>query len=132
MASIAQALPAPGHRSTWLSAWLREELAPYPGRTALVARMVTAATLVMIICMTFRLPFAPYGAVYALTLSRESLGATKTAAWSLAAGFILAGAYAIFGALLVLGDPMLHLGVRYCMWVKMPLRAEDYIVSSHK
>ena len=86
MASIAQALPATSGRSTWVGEWLRNELAPYPGRVALVARMVIAATLVMIVCMTFRLPFAAYGAIYAVTLSRESLCETKAAAWSLTIG----------------------------------------------
>jgi multidrug resistance protein MdtO len=59
----------------WLREFLREELAPYPGREKLVARMVIAATLVMLISMTFRLPFA-YQAIYALVISRETHWAT--------------------------------------------------------
>ena len=46
--------------------FLKEELTPYPGRAALVARMVMAATLVMIITMTFRLPYGAYCAIYAV------------------------------------------------------------------
>jgi len=71
--------------------------------------MVTASTLVMILCMTFRVPFAPYGAIYALTLSRESLEATGNAVRMFAIGFLLAGAYVVAGAMLVLGDPILRL-----------------------
>lgn len=71
--------------------------------------MVTAATLVMIISMTFRLPFAAYGAIFAVILSRESLEVTKNEAGMLAIGFISAGAYVLVGAMLVLGDPMLRL-----------------------
>ncbi|WP_353070947.1 hypothetical protein [Tunturiibacter gelidiferens] len=36
--------------------FLKEELVPYPGRSALVGRMVTAATLSMLITMTFASP----------------------------------------------------------------------------
>ncbi len=109
MASIAQTLSASSSRSTWLGDWLRGELAPYPGRVALVARMVTAATLVMIISMTFRVPFAAYGAIFALILSRESLEVTTNEVRMLAIGFVSAGAYVLVGAMLVLGDPSLRL-----------------------
>ena len=76
MASIAQSLPASNRSLAWLWEWLRDELAPYPGRALLVARMVIAATLVMIIGMTFRIPYAWQGAIYALLVSRESPRAT--------------------------------------------------------
>ena len=39
---------------------LREELAPYPGRGILAARMVVAATLMMLVDLTFGLPDAAY------------------------------------------------------------------------
>ena len=50
MATLAQS-----HRSRpdrWTGSWefLKEELAPYSGRVETVARMVIAATLVMIVC----------------------------------------------------------------------------------
>jgi multidrug resistance protein MdtO len=76
MASIAQSLPAPGNPLAWLWRWLKDELSPYPGRTLLVARMVIAATLVMTVCMTFRIPYAFQGAIYALIVSRENRRAT--------------------------------------------------------
>ena len=62
----------------WLREFLKEELAPYPGRGTLVARMVIAATLVMLITMTFRLPFGVQ-AIYALVISRETHWATVKA-----------------------------------------------------
>ena len=49
-------------RLAWLWDFLKEELTPYPGRAGTVTRMVIAATLVMIICMTFRIPYAFQGA----------------------------------------------------------------------
>jgi multidrug resistance protein MdtO len=70
--------------------------------------MVIAATLVMIISMTFRLPYGAYAALFALNLSRESLEAGATAVRMIVIGFVLAGAYTFAGAMLVLGDPMLR------------------------
>jgi multidrug resistance protein MdtO len=46
----------------WLRDFLRQELAPYPGRGVLVARMVLTATIVMLITETFRIPFGAYAA----------------------------------------------------------------------
>src|SRR5215469_8098687 len=125
MASLAQSLPAPGGRSTWLWQWLREELTPYSGRTLLVARMVLAAALVMIINMTFRLPYGAYSALYALTLSRESLEETKRAVWMIVLGFALAGAYVLATGMLVAGDPMLRF-----LWVAATLFLIFYAISA--
>src|SRR5258708_7327666 len=108
MASIAQALPVANGRLTWLWQWLRDELTPYPGRVLLVARMVSAATLVMIISMVFRLPYGAYSALFALNLSRETLEGTSRAVRMIAIGFVLGGAYALAGSMIVLGDPMLR------------------------
>ena len=108
MAAIAQPLPASKHKFAWLWDWLRDELTPYPGRGALVVRMVIAATLVMVLSMTFRLPYGAYGAIYAFILSRESLDATAGAVRMVIIGFVLAGAYITLGMMLVLGDAMLR------------------------
>ena len=40
----------------WFADFLKQELAPYPGRASTVARMVISATLVMLIIMIFRIP----------------------------------------------------------------------------
>jgi multidrug resistance protein MdtO len=58
MATIAQTLPNSTARLAWFSEFLKEELAPYDGRAALVARMVITSTLVMILSMSFRPPLA--------------------------------------------------------------------------
>src|ERR1700722_4746514 len=80
MASIAQSLPASSRPLGGVLEWLRDEQSPYPGRLALVARMVTGATLVMIVCMTFQIPYAFQGAIYALIVSRENRRATLRSA----------------------------------------------------
>jgi multidrug resistance protein MdtO len=91
---------------------LREELSPYPGRGALVARMVSAASIVMVINMTFKIPYGVYGAVYALTLSREAPDATLHATKNLIVSFSLAAVYALVGAVFFSGEPVLRL-----LWV---------------
>jgi multidrug resistance protein MdtO len=108
MASIAQPLPVSNSQLAWLWEWLRDELTPYPGRALLVARMVTAAALIMIIGMTFRIPYAWQGAIYALLVSRESPGATIKSAATI---FLVTGigvAYLILSMQLVLNIPPLH------------------------
>jgi len=64
----------------WLRDFLKEELVPFPGRAALVARIVIAATIVMILTMTFRIPFGAYAATYTFLISRESPQATVRSA----------------------------------------------------
>jgi multidrug resistance protein MdtO len=79
MATLAQPLPKSSSPPLWLKGFFKEELAPYPGRAALVARMAVAATIVMLLTMTFRIPYGAYGAIYALTISRENPEATAKA-----------------------------------------------------
>jgi multidrug resistance protein MdtO len=125
MAAIAQSLPRSSGRLGWFRDFLRDELAPYPGRAALVVRMVTAATLVMIIGMTFQMPYSVYAALYGLILPRESLEATASAVRGLVVGVVLAGAYVLVGAMLFLGSPMLRL-----LWVVVTLFLVFYLLSA--
>src|SRR5580704_1497254 len=93
---------------TWLWEFLKHELAPYPGRAAIVARMVLAATLVMIICNSFRIPYAFLGAIYALMISRENPRATLSSAGTVllfAAGGV---AYVLVSVQFVVSVPSLH------------------------
>ena len=76
MALVAQSLPELLRPLTWLQRFLKEELAPYSGRKEIVARMVIASTLVMVVCMTYRIPYAAFGAIYALLITRETFRAT--------------------------------------------------------
>lgn len=108
MTSVAHRLPQLSRRLDWLAAFLSEELRPYPGRTATVARMVFAATLVMIICMTFRLPCAFQGAIYALMVSRENLRATFGSAATILAFSVIGTIYLLGSAWFVVGSPPLQ------------------------
>src|SRR6201998_4726110 len=108
MAPLAQTLPKPSSPLLWLKEFFKEELAPYPGRAALVARMTIAATIVMLLTMTFRIPFGAYGAIYALTISRENPEATAKAAKTLIVAFALSVLYILIGAMFFLQDPSLR------------------------
>ena len=125
MAAIAQSVPSSSSPLTWLWDWLKDELAPYPGRSLLVARMVTAATLVMIISMTFRLPYGAYAALYAFNISRDSIEGTKRAVQSIVIGFPVAGAYILTGAMVVMGDPLLRF-----LWIVATLFLIFYGISA--
>jgi multidrug resistance protein MdtO len=93
---------------TWLWEFLKHELAPYPGRAVTVARMVLAATLVMIICNTFRIPYAFLGGIYALLISRESPRATLSSAGTVLLLAASGVAYVLVSVQFVASVPLLH------------------------
>lgn len=125
MATAAKTLFEPHSPSPWLWTFLKEELAPYPGRTALVARMTIAVTFVMIINMVFRIPYGAYGAIYALIISREDLSTTVNAVRTIIIAFALSVLYILVGALFFLQDPNLRL-----FWVIATLFLMFYTLSA--
>jgi multidrug resistance protein MdtO len=108
MATIAQSLPQPSGPLPWLWKFLQQELAPYPGRTALVARMTIAATLVMIVCMTFRVPSAFQGAIYVLMISRQTSRATGESAVTILLVTAVGAAYLLVSMWFVVNLPVFH------------------------
>ena len=104
LAQPAQEWPRP---LAWLREFLKEELAPYPGRGTLVARMVIAATLVMLITMTFRLPIGVQ-AIYALVISRDTHWATVKAMRLAILTLAVGAGYVIVGTMFALDDPLLR------------------------
>src|SRR3984885_4315371 len=92
----------------WFREFIRWEVAPYPGRVNTVTRMTIAATLVMIIVVTFRVPNAFLAALYAILLARENLAATWRAGRMIVLGFVGASLYTLFGMMLFRGYPITH------------------------
>jgi len=91
----------------------------------MVARMTLAATLIMIIGMTFRIPYTWQGAVYALIVSRENTRATLKSAATI---FLVTGIGAIYfltTVRLVINVPLLHF-----LWVIGTLFLAFYAVSA--
>jgi multidrug resistance protein MdtO len=108
LASLAHDISQAPRPVAWLWEFLKHELAPYPGRALTVARMVLAATLVMIICNTFRIPYAFLGGIYALLISRESPRATLISAGAVLLLAATSVAYIAVSIQFVISVPALH------------------------
>jgi multidrug resistance protein MdtO len=108
VATLAHGIRGVPRPLTWLWEFLKHELAPYPGRALTVARMVLAVTLVMVICNTFRIPWAFLGGIYALLISRESPRATLNSAGAVLLLSAIGVAYVIISVQFVISVPVLH------------------------
>src|ERR1700761_3366799 len=109
--------------------FLKTELTPYPGRAWVVARITIAATLVMILVMTFQIPSGFLGAIFTLFLSRENPSATLASGLRAIAAFVAATIYTLIGVALFVDDPLTHfLGVGVSLFVSFFLIsiANDY------
>jgi multidrug resistance protein MdtO len=109
MATAAQTIATPTPPLQWFGQFLKEELAPYPGREALVTRAVVAATIVMILTMVFRMPYGAYAVLYAVTISRENPQATVKEVKTIVLAFAACVLYILAGAMLFLVDHNLRL-----------------------
>jgi multidrug resistance protein MdtO len=93
---------------SWFREFIRWEVAPYPGRISTVLRMTIAATLGMLIVMTFRIPNAFLAAFFSLLLARENLTATWRGGRLVVLGFAAASVYILLGMMLFRGYPITH------------------------
>lgn len=108
MATLAHGIAEAPRPLRWLWGFLKSELVPYPGRALKAGRIVLATTLVMIICNTFRIPYAFVGGIYALVISRDNPRATLSSAGTIilmAAGSV---AYVLLSVQFVVSVPALH------------------------
>ncbi len=105
-------IPHAARFSDWFPDFLKKELAPYPGRGALVARMVISATLTMILIVTFRIPGGYIGALTAFLFSRENLVSTARSAIFMIGAFVIGALFIPVGARLLASTPETHF-----MWV---------------
>jgi multidrug resistance protein MdtO len=108
MATASVRIPHAERFSTWFPDFLRKELAPYPGRGTIVARTTIAATLTMILIVTFRIPGGAIGALCAFILSREDLVATAKSAISFIAVFALSMIFIPIGGRFFAAEPITH------------------------
>ena len=127
MATAAQSVSLTPSSLSWLGEFLKNELSPYQGRTALVSRMVIAATLVMVIGMVFRIPYTFQGAIFALTVSRESSQATFKSASLILAFTGIGAVYLLVSVRFVISLPTLHL-----LWVIASFFLGFYAISTIK
>lgn len=109
MATATQTITKPASPWQWFEQFLKEELAPYPGREAVVSRAVIAATIVMILTMVWRMPYGAYATLYALTISRENPETTIKEVKTIIVAFAVCVLYILAGAVFLLSDPDLRL-----------------------
>ncbi len=103
--------------------FLKTELTPYPGRAWVAGRVTIAATIVMIIIMTFRIPLGYQGAIFTLFLSRENPTATFRSGFNTVLGFFAGTTYALLSLALLIGDPLTHF-----LWVGISLFISFYLL----
>jgi multidrug resistance protein MdtO len=129
MASQEQALPAVAQHKTlddasvWFWQFLKTELAPYPGRAWVVGRMTVAATITMILVMTFRIPYGFLGAIYTLFLSRESPTVTLRSGIRVTVIYVIATIYTVVGVMTMVGSPITHF-----LWIAISLFLAFYLI----
>jgi multidrug resistance protein MdtO len=87
--------------------------------------MTLAATLIMIVCMTFRIPYAFQGAIYALMISRESPRATLGSAAIIASVTAIGATYLLISVQLVINFPEFHF-----LWVISSFFLAFYAISA--
>src|SRR6201991_5060972 len=102
---------------------IRKELTPYPGRAWVVGRVTIASTIVMLLVMTFQLPGGFLGAIFALFLTRENPMATFRAGFRAVAAFLIATAYSIVTAALLIDEPLTHF-----LWIIVSLFIAFYLI----
>jgi multidrug resistance protein MdtO len=108
MASEPIHLPHAERFSDWFPEFLKKELAPYPGRGVLVARIVISATLTMIIIEIFRIPGGVVGALTAFLFSRENLISTARSAIFMMTAFLIGALFIPIGARFLASTPETH------------------------
>ena len=123
--ALANPPPEWSQPGSWLREFLKRELASYPGRVALVARMVLAATAAMLAVMTFRLPYGAYPGFLALILSREDPDATLKDIRTSIVAFAFSTTFVVIGAMIFAGDPMVRL-----LWVIAALFGAFFALSA--
>jgi multidrug resistance protein MdtO len=125
MATATVRIPHADRFTAWFPDFLRKELAPYPGRGAIVARTVIAATLTMIVIVTFHIPGGAIGVLFAFTLAREDLAATAKSALALVSAFVLAGLFIPIGARFFAAEPLTHF-----MWEGISLLVSFFLLKT--
>jgi multidrug resistance protein MdtO len=111
----------------WFVDFLKQELAPYPDRGSTVARMVIAATLVMLIIMIFRIPNAAAGPVFAFLFARDSLASSVRTTVSVVCTFAAGMLFIPFGARMFASEPMTHF-----LWVAATLFALFFLLRAQR
>lgn len=107
----------------WFWAFLKSELTPYPGRAWTVGRIVISATIVMVVVMTFRIPFGFLGAIYTMFLSRENPTVTLQSGVRTIISYVIGTIYTVLGIMTLIDDPLTHF-----LWITVSLLLAFYVI----
>jgi multidrug resistance protein MdtO len=107
----------------WFWQFLKTELALYPGRAWVVGRITIAASIVMVLVMTFQIPYGFLGAIITFFLSRENPTATLRSGITLVVVSAVATLYAIAGIMIMVDDPLTHF-----LWITTSLFLVFYLI----
>ncbi len=107
----------------WFWDFLKSELTPYPGRAWTVGRMVISATIVMVVVMTFQIPFGFLGAIYTMLLSRENPTVTLRSGVRTIISYVFASIYTVLGVMTMIDDPLTHF-----LWITISLFLAFYLI----
>ena len=102
MASLAHSLSRLENKLDRLPGFLRRELRPHHGRTAVAGRMVLACVITMILVLAFKLPYGFLAIFYAQAISRENPHATVRNGFRIIAANLAGTAWVIGGAMLLI------------------------------
>lgn len=107
----------------WFWQFLKDELAPYPGRAWTVGRIVISATIVMLLVMTFRIPYGFLGAIYTMFLSRENPTMTFRSGVRAICSNVISTIYTVIGIMTLINDPLTHY-----LWIVASLFLAFYLI----
>ena len=107
----------------WFWQFLKDEMAPYPGRAWTVGRIVISATIVMLVVMTFRIPYGFLGAVYTMFLSRENPTVTFKSGVRVLFSNVISTIYTVVGVMTLIDDPLTHF-----LWIAFSLLMAFYLI----
>lgn len=117
------ALSTVDQAARWFWSFLKAELAPFPGRSWVVVRMIIAATIVMLLVMTFRLPDGALAVIFTLLLSRENPTETFRGGVRIILSFATATAWTLIGVALLVDNPITHF-----LWIAGTLFVAFYLI----
>ncbi|MGF6959720.1 FUSC family protein [Paraburkholderia youngii] len=74
---VDQERDAPALALAWVPAWIRAELAPFPGRVEALWRFLLSTTLVVVISMALQVPFLPLSLIIVFFTAQENTVLTR-------------------------------------------------------
>ncbi|RDK11438.1 FUSC family protein [Cupriavidus lacunae] len=108
-----QAAHRPGASSAsalaWMPAWIRAELAPFPGRTRATWRFVLSAALVTVISMALQVPNLPLSLIVVFITARENTVLTRISGIILVIGAVMAVAAGLLLVKFTIDYPLLRI-----------------------